>query len=341
MNGAIHSKHRRTAGLSLIELMVAILLSTILLGGGVALYLGSKRSYTEVEQVASLAENARFSLDVLDTTLRHVGFLGAAGPGNFTLDGDLGAVAGDCTGNGVAYDLTWYFFAVQPAGATALGCIDDAVPNTDVLIVKHLSPAPLYDADPTNPAAARDGVISFPTGLSGTETYAVVNSEAGLVFDGADGGPSVAAGGVYADGVAFPYRLNIFYVRNTGGVPSLARKVLQWDTVAGAMTIATQDIVEGVENMQFLFGLDDDLDGEPDRYVNQAAITTADQWGTVMVVRAFVLLQGVQQDPNYVDDRSYQLGDINVAAANDNRRRVLVRSYITLRNPRLRVRGSS
>ena len=46
---------RSARGFSLIEFMVAILLGTILITGAVGVYLGSKRSYTEVEQVASLA----------------------------------------------------------------------------------------------------------------------------------------------------------------------------------------------------------------------------------------------------------------------------------------------
>ncbi|HBO12843.1 MAG TPA: hypothetical protein DD491_08675 [Halieaceae bacterium] len=329
---------RSARGFSLIEFMVAILLGTILITGAVGVYLGSKRSYTEVEQVASLAENARFSLSVLEESLRHVGFFGAAGPGNILPDGDLGAVTGDCTGGAEAYDVINFFFGVQAGGANMLGCITDAVPNTDILVIKHLAPDPGYDADPADPTAARDGTISFPAGLAATDTYVIVNAEQGLIFDGADTAPSVAEGEVYANGIAYPYRLAIYYVRDTGGVPTLARKVLQWDTTAGAMTIATQDLVEGVENMHFLFGEDNDLDGEPDVFANQATVT---DWSQVLVVRAFLLVQSTADDIDYVDDRSYQLGDVTVAAANDNRRRILVQSEITLRNPRLRLRGGA
>lgn len=328
---------RFSRGFSLIEFMVAILLGAILISGAIGVYLGSKRSYTEVEQVASLAENARFSLAVLEGSLRHVGFFGAAGPGNILPDGDLGAVTGDCTGGAEAYDVNNFFFAVQATSAAALGCIDDALPNTDVLVVKHLAPDPGYDADPAVPTAARDGVISFPTGLAATDTYAIVNAEQGLIFDGADTAPSVNAGEVYANGIAYPYRLRIYYVRDTGGVPTLARKVLQWDTTAGAMTIATQDLVEGVENLQFLFGEDNDLDGEPDVFANETGVT---DWGRVVVVRAFLLIASPTQDPDYTDDRTYQLGD-EVITPGDNRRRLMTRAEITLRNPRLMLRGSA
>lgn len=330
------------AGFSLIEFMVAVLLGTILISGAIGVYLGSRRSYTEVEQVAALAENARFSLSLLEESLRHVGFFGPAGPGNIAFDGNLGAVTGNCTGQGAAYVIEDYLFGIQAASGSVFGCIDDAVPNTDVLVVKHLAPNPAYDADPADPTAARDGVISFPSGLSATETYAIVNAEGGIVFDGADTAPSVSTGEVYANGIAYPYRLSIYYVRDTGAVPVLARKVLQWDAAAGAMTIATQDLVDGVENMQFLYGVDTDLDGEPDRFVNDTDpfFTTPANWGSVLVVRAALLIQSAVEDPNYTDDRTYQLADESVTPGG-NRRRLLARTEITLRNPRLVLRGGA
>ena len=322
-------RHSACAGFSLIELLVSILLGMIVVGGAATLYVVSKRSFNETEQVANLADNARFSLTLLENSLRHVGFFGPADPDEIILDADLGTVAGDCSGNAAAYSFDWHFFGLAATDATPLDCIDDALANTDVLVIKHLAPAPRYDADPADPSAVRDGVISFPGALSGTDTYAILTSETGLLFDGADSGPPVGAGDLYANGTAFPYRFSIFYVRDTGGVPALSRKILQWD------------LVEGVQNMQFLYGVDEDADGEPDRYVNESSIATAEQWRRVLVVRAFLLLQSVAEDVGYVDDRSYQLGDTAVPAANDNRRRLLVRTQTVLRNQRLRNRGGA
>lgn len=336
----IEKAERWAGGFSLIEFMVAILLGSILITGAVGVYLGTRRSYTEVEQVANLAENARFSLALLEESLRHVGFFGSAGPGNMQRDGSLNDPAGNCSNGAEAYDTNNFFFGVRTASANALGCIDDAVPGSDVLVIKHLGQNPLYDADPADPTAARDGTISFPAGLTGTETYAVVNAEAGLVFDGADTAPSVSVGETHANGVAYPYRLNVYYVRDTGAVPTLARKVLEWDATAGAMAVVTQNLAEGVENMQFLFGVDLDLDGEPDVFRNEAAVESGNDWGRVLAVRAFLLIQSPSEDAGYTNNRTYQLGDITVTPS-DNRRRMLMRTEITLRNPRLMLRGSA
>lgn len=346
-----------SGGFSLIEFMVSVLLGSILIAGAVGIYVGSQRAFREGEDVAMLADSARFSLSILEDSLRHAGFFGPAGAGDIVQDGDLSAVGDDCVAPGMerarAYNAQAYLFGVEVAsGATTAlaGCLEDTVAGTDVLVIKHLAPTPAYDADPADPAQPRDGVISFPAALAATETYAIVNAEGGLLFDGADAAPSVLAGETYADGVAYPYRFNIYYVHQERdeedaavGEPRLARRILEWDAGAGRMTIRTQELAIGVENMQFLYGLDDDLDGEPDQYSNGELFGPND-WERVVAVRAYLLLRsrppGEEFDAGYTDNRTYLLGDETVTPA-DDRRRVLLRTEVTLRNPRLVMRGEA
>ncbi len=68
----------RQAGFSLVELMVGMVLGLMLIGGAVSIYLATKQSYTEVEQVAALTENARFAEQIVGESLRHMGFFGGA-----------------------------------------------------------------------------------------------------------------------------------------------------------------------------------------------------------------------------------------------------------------------
>ena len=157
-------------GFSLVEFMVAMLLGLIFVGGAISVYLASKRSFTEVEQVATVADNGRFALQLLNYSAKHVGFFGSASHADIRLDNALGAVSGDCTGMAAAYDTDNAFFAVRATSTNVLGCIDDAVPDTDVLVIKGVVPRPLYDADPDDPNAPRDGVISYPNGAWNTET---------------------------------------------------------------------------------------------------------------------------------------------------------------------------
>jgi len=330
-------------GFSLIELMIAMVLGLIIIGGAISVYLASKRSLTEVEQVAALSENGRFALQLIGSSARHIGFFGGANPGDVTADPGLGAVTGDCTGDAAAYDTSNAIFAVRAASATVLGCITDAVPNTDVLVIKGVDPRPQYDADPDDPNAPRDGVISFPAGQwSNQQTYVISNSESGILLDGADTPPDVLEGADIPLGVAWPYRLQIYYVSNgvarNGGIPTLSRKVLAWNS--GTMSVETQDLVQGVENLRFLFGYDSGSGGNVDTLANLAQVEAAGAWSEVVSLQVFILLRSDVVDTDYQNNKTYQLGDLTITPG-DNVRRILLNSQIVMRNPRLVLRGGA
>ncbi|MDP4650147.1 MAG: prepilin-type N-terminal cleavage/methylation domain-containing protein, partial [Haliea sp.] len=188
-------------GFSLVEFMVAMTLGLILIAGAVSVYLATSRSYTEVEQVAGLAENSRFGLQLLNDSLRHAGFFGGAHPRDIEQDTSLGAVADDCTGDAAFFNLGTYLLADIPSAAgEAFGCVTDALAPVagelprEVLVVKQVVPRPLYDSDPDDVAASVDGVISFPTGMNPEEVYVIANSERGILLDGSDAAPDVRLG---------------------------------------------------------------------------------------------------------------------------------------------------
>jgi type IV pilus assembly protein PilW len=320
--------------------MVALVLGLIIVGGASAVYLTSKRSLTETEQIAALSENGRFALQLISDSVRHIGFYGGANPADIRPDDSLGAVVGDCTGGAQAYDTENSIFAVRAVNATVLGCITDAVVGTDVLVIKGVEPTPLSDADPDDPDAERDGDISFPEDAwSDQETYVIANSESGILLDGADTRPGVGEGEEFALGAAWPYRLQIYYIRD-GATPTLSRKVLTWDGAAGGMFVDTQDLIPGVENIRYLFGYDASSDGRVDSIANLTDVTTADAWNQVISLQAFILLRSDLPDPNYSNAKTYQLGDTQVTQA-DNLRRLLLHSDIVMRNPRLVLNGGT
>lgn len=337
-------------GFSLIEFMVAIALGAIITGGAISVYIAAKRSFTEVEQVAAVSENGRFALRLLGASMRHVGFFGGSQSSDIRQDGSLGSVSNDCTGDAAAYDLNNYFFVQNAGGASVFGCITDAVPGTDILVLKGVDPRPIYDADPDNPAAARDGALSFTQSVptppatinapwSTRETYVVANSEAGILMDGADTAPSVGEGQEFALGAAWPYRFQIYYVRD-GAVPTLAKKILVWDTASATMSVQTVDLVDGVENIQYRIGVDSDSDGEVDTFGNGAQVTAANAWGRVISMQVFVLVRSDAADPAYSNNKTYMLNG-NAVTPGDNFRRVMLNSEIALRNPRLTLRGGA
>ena len=142
--------------------------------------------------------------------------------------------------------------------------------------------------------------------------------------------------------MAWPYRLQIYYIRNAA-TPTLARKVLAWDTASGTVAVDTQDLVQGVENIRYLFSYDSDGDGEVDITENLTGVSAADAWDTVISLQVFLLVRSDAADPDYLDEKTYNLGDISYTPTGDARsvRRILLNSDIAMRNPRLVLRGGA
>ncbi|MCX7107342.1 MAG: PilW family protein [Methylococcales bacterium] len=61
-------------GLSLIEIMIALLIGVFLLGGILQIFIGSKQTYKMQENLSRLQENGRFALDFLGKDLRSAGY---------------------------------------------------------------------------------------------------------------------------------------------------------------------------------------------------------------------------------------------------------------------------
>ncbi len=97
----------RQQGLTLIELMVAMVLSLVLMLGAMQLFVGSKQTYQLSEGLARVQENGRFALDLLAREVRQAGYTGCFARPEFTnlIDDD----------NSAATDPPWWQYNfVQP-----------------------------------------------------------------------------------------------------------------------------------------------------------------------------------------------------------------------------------
>ena len=69
---------RHSSGFSLIELMVALVITLILIAGIGQIFLSSKKSFTIQNDLGRQQENGRYVLDTLAQDLRRAGYLGGA-----------------------------------------------------------------------------------------------------------------------------------------------------------------------------------------------------------------------------------------------------------------------
>jgi type IV pilus assembly protein PilW len=106
------------------------------------------------------------------------------------------------------------------------------------------------------------------------------------------------------------------------------------------MEFTTEDLAEGVEDLQLLFGYDSTGNGEVDTYKDQAAI--AGNWPNVESVEVFMLVRSATRDVQYTDVKTYQLGGAAaVGPMNDNYRRLVSHASVSLRNLKLMIRGDA
>src|SRR5688500_11908647 len=70
------SRYKLEAGMSLVELMVAVAIGSMLLLGLASTFKNSSDNQREMERSGRLIENGRYAIDVLTSDLHHAGFYG-------------------------------------------------------------------------------------------------------------------------------------------------------------------------------------------------------------------------------------------------------------------------
>lgn len=251
----------RAAGLTLIELLIAMVLVLLVIAGSLALVARGRSAQRGGESLAQLEESLDAAFVVLVEEIRLAGYLGLAPPSR-VVEGasDAGTpeapgleVAGAC-GASLAHDLARPVVAADAAYEVApglpIGCrpgpAGRRIASSDTLILRHAG----SDASVPEP-----GRLQLETNLR----------SATLVTDG--------LGRLGADTRWHDLEVGIYYVSadSTGrdGWPSLRRKRL-----VGGTRPAFQDeeLVSGISDLQVQIGLDDpaDPDSAIDRWITPA-----------------------------------------------------------------------
>jgi hypothetical protein len=122
----------------------------------------------------------------------------------------------------------------------------------------------------------------------------------------------------------------IFFIRGYSDAedPDDATPTLCMETIAGdGMT--SRCLVEGVENMQFDFGIDTDADGVPNLY---KSAPTAEELQHAVVANVHLLLRSINPVSGLKNGKTYTLGQKVVTARHDSYLRRVFSSTVLLRN---------
>ena len=314
----------RQSGMTLIELMVALAIGSFLMIGAMTVFMQSRTTFRITESVSRLQETARFALDAIEPDIRMAQYWGLTTRGSAIVGSALSTAPpgmGPATcGNNWTINLLQ---AVQGSNNGYTWACAGTAPvetNSDTLIVRHVTD------DIVVPAAGRltiatlrnSGVILNTAAAPSATDYPPTRTQIhALVVNG-------------------------YYVRRATATtqPALRRKFLQANG-----TIADEEVIAGVEDMQVQFGIDTDVAGTSnrgsiDRYINtnnpiidptNAAWVMDDE---VLAVRIWLRVRAERAENGFTDTTNYVYADQNVLPFNDGFRRVLVSKTIYLRNAR-------
>jgi type IV pilus assembly protein PilW len=330
-------------GLSLVELLISIALGLIILTALIALYGNVSRTNFEMAKTNQLIENGRFAIQLMRDDVVHAGFWGPIEPPAPT------AVPDPClayAGWDAAYKSNLLGIPVQGyADASALGAcgVTGVVANSDVLVVRHANTC-------VAGAGCEGGGDSGPhIQISGCRSEAppepayLLDNMAALDLRATTPGTlPIRLKGCGA--IEAPRRkmvVNIYYVKLSGGVPTLMRK-----TFTNGAYLPEQPLIDGIEGFRVEYGVDslgsnglpigatNPGDGNADTYASCAAAgCNLATLGNVVAVKLHVLARNLEPTAGYVDNKSYTLGPLAVAAANDGYKRHVFTTAVRLVNP--------
>ncbi|MBM5811854.1 MAG: pilus assembly protein PilW [Gammaproteobacteria bacterium] len=371
MNGASRRYRERQAGLSLVELMVAVTISLVILAALVAMFVNTSRSNREFARANSMIENGRLSIQVLENDVVHAGFWGTHVP-EFD-DQTATAVPADAPtavpdpclaydpGNWTAaYIRNLIGVPVQAydAATVCTGVITDRLANTDVLIVRHAEPCV-----PGGPSANCDAVVAgrlyFQSSLCLTDTADYVLDTSGFTLLQRD---CTTAAEIRR------FMTSIYYVRDHAvaagdGIPTLMRAEFDLSAGGDLEFLEAVPLVEGIQGFRVELGIDDvgetgaavdytaavnwadpDTrttptnrgDGVPDddfvRCTTLAPCTAGDLMN-ITAVKLYLLARSREPSQGHTDTKTYVLGAAgNQGPFNDGFQRHLFMTTIRLPN---------
>lgn len=342
-------------GFSLVELMVALLLSLFLVSGVTGMYLSSKQTYRMNDNLSRVQESLRFSLEFLSRDIRMAGYM----PCRFTAD-----VTNVLAGNTEWY-LDFFNFGLRgyEGGASTfpIEISSDVIPGTDAIALLKggiYAASISFHEDGLNKVTLQD---SFPSGEFDQGEVAVIcdprqsamfqisnsSSSTGTVEYGsntgiAPGNTSTNIGVFGEDAQITPYLPVIYYVAQSNSnvnINSLKRRSLQAKLISGVESIVMEEeeLLEGVESMQIMYGLDIDNDQIADRFITADNIAL-DDWVNVITVRLGLLMSTGEEIATQIDTNTYSVAGTQISDTStpahpaDQKLRYVVNTTVNIRN---------
>ena len=351
-------------GLTLIELMIAMVIGLVLIGTVISVFLGMRATYSYQEALSRVQENGRFATQFLARELRMAGYTGCsnnifnwlnpAGSGYVTsIYGDRTVTGWDAssTAPGDSYiagtSTTW----TSSTGEAVPAEIGTVLPGSDIIIVNSSEPLDVElqgnPGPPANTVNAADAtgipqgaiIMAVTSSCAGGDLWMKTSNEnASSLPKGTAAGHSPGninpSGGFTQeyddDSNLYRWTSTAFFLStNASTPPEPALYRLRLDEAKRTGTANPQELVAGVESMQIAYGVDDDADREVDRYLSAAVVP---DWAAVHAVRIALLLRNDTRVPTETELTDFTLAHTTITPTEENRARQVMTLTVALRN---------
>ncbi|REL26004.1 prepilin-type N-terminal cleavage/methylation domain-containing protein [Thalassotalea euphylliae] len=328
-------KHK---GFNIVEVMITLVIGLVIFSGVLSVFVGMRTTSDETSRYGILQETGRFAISLLSDDLMRQGYFGQlmTSPSTSNLRTIPMPPTLECTGeglnNGTFPTANGHFrtlWSTTTSDANNLGCINDATRNTqesDILQIKRT-----LTNSVTN---AQRNAQSF---------YLVSNYTEAHIVTGQTAIPAPAI----SDAQIHEYQHHIYYVadQKQGSVTIPTLKAISLSPAK----MVNQPLLDGVEKIRFMFGVDTDLDGAVNAFVsandmNDSGSGTGRLWDDgsveILAVKIYVLVRDLKPDNDYTNNVVYHMGndtDGKYTAPGDNFRRMLFSSTISLYNKGVKV----
>jgi len=327
-------------GFSLVEVMISLALGLILIVSLIEIFLSSNQVYRVHQAQARLQENGRFALQYLSNKIRTVGYKSCATQHK-----------SDSFSQIIDFKLNPYLynFETEVQGSESIGkntwsppinsgndsaVISSPVSGSDVLTLRMITGpvVPLVShANKTSPLIIDRG-YQFARG----ESVMVANCQTMTIFKNTNSKTelngrltfaaetsfniSEALAENYENGEVMALETTTYYIRNNAqGIPSLYQKVF---------SSPVKEVVEGVEQMQLIYGVDTTGDNAVDVYQSADSIT---DWAWVKSIQLSLVLRTIEDNLTVGGPQSYRLNS-QLIRPEDSFLRAVFTQTISLRN---------
>ena len=283
-------------GFTLVELMIVMALSLMLMVGILELFSSHKQSFELIHGANTQQENARVSGALIAASLRMADHWAGVSAEDVEFgDTSLASSLGEC-------DAAWIFNSAEAVrgydgGSTIsnvndfpVGCIepDNYVENSDLLMLRYADGRTLAsDVDIAHRRHSKQYFVRVAAGISA------------YVFNGANSAQAVLKSPPVNGTYNMPYRAELYFLRPCShkvngdclyGLPTLTRLTLNGNK------FSQQALIEGIEQLQFSYGVDLSDNQEIDDYKPANAVS---DWGKVISVRLSLISRSLNKDQSF------------------------------------------